>query len=382
MSDVFLPAPLGETEVQHALFASVPVGEPAHLADTRLCGALGGLAPVLADRPGERVAGRLVRLHPDGLARLEFLMAGLSAARRQVTAEAGQGLRRAEAFYSSEPAPPSLPAFDRWSTAQRLQFMETIEEALGHFGHRAAAEMPRLLPGIAVRALARARARMSDPPSRVGAGLGAADVALTRRAYPYAGYFGVEELTLRHRRFDGRMSDPIERGVFTAGDAVTVLPFDPRRRLVLVIEQFRAGVHARRDPRPWMLEVVAGRCDARESTEAAARREAREEAGIEIGRMERIADYYTSPGVTAEFITAYVGEADLGGAGGVHGLASESEDINVHVLPLATALELAQAGGEARNAPLLISLLWLAANAQRLAGLWAGARVDGGERSG
>ena len=122
----------------------------------------------------------------------------------------------------------------------------------------------------------------------------------------------MEEHRLRHRRFDGGMSDALDRAVFTSGDAVTVLPFDPRAGTVLLIEQFRAAPYARRDPHPWCLETVAGRCDRPEPPEATARREAREEAGLELGRLERIAGYYPSPGIAAEYITAFVAEADLG----------------------------------------------------------------------
>ncbi len=47
-----------------------------------------------------------------------------------------------------------------------------------------------------------------------------------------------------------------------SADAVTVLPYDPVRDRVLLIEQYRFGVHMRGDPRPWVLEPVAGRIDA------------------------------------------------------------------------------------------------------------------------
>ena len=136
---------------------------------------------------------------------------------------------------------------------------------------------------------------------------------------------------------------------------------------MLLIEQFRAGPHARRDPRPWCLETVAGRCDALEPPEATARREAREEAGLELGRLERIAAYYPSPGIVAEYITAFVGEADLGGAGGVHGLPEEHEDIRALVVPLEAALA-AVATGEINNAPLMLSLYWLGAQCRAARG--------------
>jgi nudix-type nucleoside diphosphatase (YffH/AdpP family) len=215
-----------------------------------------------------------------------------------------------------------------------------------------------------VRALARSRGPSTATPVALGAGLGAADVDAAERAFAYARYFAIEEHRLTHRRFDGGTSDLLERAVFTSGDAVTVLPYDPRRNAVLLIEQFRSGPWARRDPRPWCLETIAGRCDRIEPPEATARREAREEAGLELGRLERIAGFYPSPAIIAEYIVSFVGEANLDGAGGTHGLAEEHEDIRAVVVPLADALA-AVASGEINTAPLMLSLLWLERNAAR-----------------
>jgi nudix-type nucleoside diphosphatase (YffH/AdpP family) len=224
---------------------------------------------------------------------------------------------------------------------------------------------------MSYRALARVRARGDAAPVRARSGFAAAEAVETLGlARPYARYFGVEEHRLRHRRFDGRMSAPLDRAVFASGDAVTVLPFDPGRRRVLLIEQFRAGPFARRDPHPWCLEAIAGRCDAGEGPEATARREAREEAALALGRIERIAGYYTSPGTMTEHITAFVAEAELDRAGGVFGLPEEDEDIRVLVMGLDAAMALVRLG-EVNNAPLLLSLLWLAAEADRLAAAWA-----------
>jgi nudix-type nucleoside diphosphatase (YffH/AdpP family) len=165
------------------------------------------------------------------------------------------------------------------------------------------------------------------------------------------------------------MSDLIDRAVFTSGDAITVLPFDPRAGTVLLIEQFRSGPWARRDPHPWSLETVAGRCDVTEPPEATARREAREEAGLELGRIERIAAFYPSPGIVAEHITSFVAEADLGGAGGTFGLAEEHEDIRALVVPLGDALAAVETG-EINTSPLMVSLLWLARHEERLRAAW------------
>jgi nudix-type nucleoside diphosphatase (YffH/AdpP family) len=130
---------------------------------------------------------------------------------------------------------------------------------------------------------------------------------------------------------------------------------------VLLIEQFRAGIWRRGDPHPWSLEVIAGRIDGGETPEAAAIREAREEAGLHVSDLLPIASYYASPGATTEYLTSFVGLVDLSGMkGGVGGLASEDEDIRALVVPFETLME-AVSSGEAENGPLLISALWLAA---------------------
>ena len=141
---------------------------------------------------------------------------------------------------------------------------EVVREVLGHVGGITAEGLPALMHGIGFRALARLRGQESHRPSPLGAGLEAGAVDVIETAYPYADYFGVEAMRLRHRRFDGGWSPPVARAVLTSGDAVTVLPFDPGRGLLLLIEQFRPGPVARRDPQPWCLETVAGRCDGLE----------------------------------------------------------------------------------------------------------------------
>ncbi len=128
------------------------------------------------------------------------------------------------------------------------------------------------------------------------------------------------------------------RTVVCVGDAVTVVPYDARRDAVLLIEQFRPAMFARGDRCPWGVEAVAGRIDREMDAETAARREAREEAGIALGRVETVAAYYATPGYAAEQITSLVGEADLGGAGGLFGLAHENEDIRAFIVPLDEAL--------------------------------------------
>ncbi len=184
--------------------------------------------------------------------------------------------------------------------------------------------------------------------------------------WPFRGFFALGQTSLRHRLFNGGMSGTLQREVFLATDAVTVLPYDPRLDLVLMVEQFRTGPWLRGEARPWLIEAVAGRIDAGETPEEAARREAREEAGIELGTLFSVADYYPSPGANTEYIWSLVALADLSAErGGLHGLEAEGEDIRSHVVPFDEAMQWLAAGRLA-NAPLILSLIWLKGERERL----------------
>jgi nudix-type nucleoside diphosphatase (YffH/AdpP family) len=182
----------------------------------------------------------------------------------------------------------------------------------------------------------------------------------------YGGYFAVEEFDLRFRHFDGGISGEVRRGVFLSGDAVVVLPYDPGRDRVLLIEQFRMGPHGRGDPQPWLLEAPAGRVDGGETPEETARREAREEAGLEFGALIPAHAYYPSPGAMAEYLYTYVGLADLpDGMVAAGGLASEAEDIRSHLVPFDRLMAMVGTG-EVNTAPLILLAYWLAVNRDRL----------------
>ena len=221
----------------------------------------------------------------------------------------------------------------------------------------------RRLPSLQVAAASRVRAA-----GAAGRGLRSAtpDVAVAAVEQAHAGFFGLEVMNLRHRRFDGTMSPVIRREVFVSGDAVTVLPYDPARDRVLLIEQFRAGPLGRGDPLPWQLEAVAGRIDPGETPEDCARREAVEEAGLVLGRLLRVGEYYPSPGAMTEYIYSFIGLCDLpDGVAGVFGQAEEAEDIRGHLLTFEAFMD-AVDKGEIANAPLLLTALWLQRERGRL----------------
>ena len=335
--------------------------------------------PYLAERAGATAVGMVaLGLDADDLARLEYFEEaeyGLAPIR----VETADGPVDAQYFRAAEKIDGKTLdqpwSFEDWLTQEKPIAIAAAEELMGHFGIVPVEDMDTIWPGIMIRARMRARARAEVPRTgNLRRARSADEVEQISLERPYTKYFALEDHVLRHRRFDGSWSAPMERTVLTSGDAVTVLPYDAHRDHVLLIEQFRAPIMARGDACPWGIEIVAGRLDKENDPEACARREALEEAGLTLGRMEQVAAYYPAPGFAAENITAYVGEADLPLGEGVFGCAEENEDIRAFTVSLDEALA-AAASGEINNGPALICLYWLQANRHRLAQEWAGGRL-------
>lgn len=369
---VFLAGPFAHESVLPLLLGpdhAADGGRSFQLDGYRVQGEEDGPRTALVPLSGASAAGRLIECSTAEVVRIDYVMAAMGAAPETLAVGADAGGARVRIHdrepFQGEPV-RAAASNEEWSGV----FREFVAEIVDHFtAGLSGDDLAAILDGISIRALARSRGADRTPVCRHGAALAAADVERSPRRFAYARYFAVEEHRLRHRSFDGTWSRTIDRAVLASGDGVTVLPFDPRRDAVLLVEQFRIGAMARNDPRPWFLEAVAGRCDGLESPENAARRETHEESGVTLGRLERIATYYTTPGVCTEYLTAFVGEADLGGAGGIHGLAEEDEDIRALVMSLDAAMAAVEAG-EINNAPLMLSLLWLARHHQRLVAAW------------
>jgi ADP-ribose pyrophosphatase len=196
---------------------------------------------------------------------------------------------------------------------------------------------------------------------------GPGDVELIKRETLYQGFCRIDRLSLRHRLYAGGMGPVIVREIAVRRAAAAVLIYDPQHDEVLLIEQFRAGALA--SGQPWQVEVVAGLLEPGEDAADLVRREAREEAGVELTDIERIMEYLPSSGGSDEMTTLFVGRADLTQAGGVHGLPEEGEDIRVNVMSVNQALS-ALANGRIANASCIITLQWLALNKARLLARW------------
>lgn len=235
---------------------------------------------------------------------------------------------------------------------------------MSKFGRLPAQLAARFYPQSLQRAASNLRAAANPSPRGLRQGGGA--LRIETQVLPYRGFFDVAEYDLRYPRFDGSYSGVTTRAAFVMADAVTVLPYDPIHDRVMLVEQFRMGAYMRGDPLPWTLEPIAGRIDADEPPEDCARREALEEAGLSLGRLIPVANYYPSAGAVTEYIYSFIGLADLPlSSAGTGGLADEEEDIRAHIVSFEAAMEMLDRG-EIEIAPLILSLLHLARIRDRL----------------
>jgi ADP-ribose pyrophosphatase len=193
-------------------------------------------------------------------------------------------------------------------------------------------------------------------------------IEVIEKTTPFQGYFQVDLYRLRHRKYDGGWSGEMTREIFERGHAAAVLLYDPQRDSVVLIEQFRPGAYAAA-MEPWLIEIVAGIIEAGETPEDVVRREAEEEAGCTVGALHPIGIFLATPGGSSETLTIYCGRVDSGGAGGVHGLDHEDEDIRVLPMSRQEALEKMARGG-VTNLTAAVALQWLALNYTELMRIW------------
>ena len=187
-----------------------------------------------------------------------------------------------------------------------------------------------------------------------------ADVVIAGREVLAEGFRRYERL--RVRRSGEHVPRPLD--VLRSGPAAAVLPIDPGRDEVVLLRQFRLAAHLA-NGRGNLVEIVAGHVEADEQPAEAARRECVEEIGLAPGLLVELFTYLTSPGMSDEEITLFLGVVDASGVPERAGAAAEHEETVPMRVPIDAALA-ALAAGTVRNGPLIIALQWLALNRGRL----------------
>lgn len=165
--------------------------------------------------------------------------------------------------------------------------------------------------------------------------------------------YKLSEYEIDYRRSDGTWQR-LDREVFDRKHAAAVLPIDPGRGTVILVRQFRLPPFLT-GYRKSMVEVIAGALD-NDAPDVCARREAMEEAGVEVSDLKEVFHCFMSPGAVTERMHLFVGSYGArAGKGG--GLQDEGEDIEVLEMPLADALAMI-AHGEIVDAKTIMLLQW------------------------
>lgn len=163
-------------------------------------------------------------------------------------------------------------------------------------------------------------------------------VTIERTETAYKGWLRL--LVAHMRDGDGKT---FTREIEDHGRGCAVLPYDPDRRVALVVRLPRAPVlHGGETEH--LIEAPAGLVEDGEDPAAAAKREALEEAGVELSALEDVGSIWSMPGISTERMALYLAPysaRERTGAGG--GVEDENENITVEEIPLKELARLADA---------------------------------------
>lgn len=372
MSALFIYGTLRHPEVWRLIAGQgTEQSVPATLDDHAVDRAGDSHLPMLVERGGAVASGIMFTgLSAAQNARLDTYELPFGYLRKPVTLQLSDGTEVAAEVYAPPAGQPTSGApwsLDEWDAAEGEVTRIACAEIARHDPPLGPDELSAQWHMIRARAHAALRARRSAAPATLRHAPRDGDVDIRGERGHWGRFFKLRAVEISHRRFDGTDSGPLPREGFIGTDAALLLAYDPAAQTVLLVEQFRVGLALREDANPWCLEPIAGIVDGGESPADAARREAHEEAGIEVGDMVAMFDFYPSPGASTDHFYCFATAAALGPPRSYSGgLDSEAEDLRVHVVPLSRALGLIDTG-EIAAGPLIAMLYWLDRNRSRFA---------------
>ena len=144
----------------------------------------------------------------------------------------------------------------------------------------------------------------------------------------YKGFFDLSKYEFIHKKHDGTWTKKVEREIFSGAHVSTLLPFDPNKKEIVLIKQFRAGALQRYDE-DYLYEIVAGIIDENELPEETAKRECLEETGCKVNKIKEIQTYFPAPGSSESYYHLYLGEINSFEGERIMGIENENEDILV-----------------------------------------------------
>jgi ADP-ribose pyrophosphatase len=172
----------------------------------------------------------------------------------------------------------------------------------------------------------------------------------------YSGFYSLNKYEFIHQKHDGEWTDKVQREVFSGAHVSTLLPYDPIKKEIVLIQQFRAGVISRFDD-DYLYEIVAGIIEEGENAEETAKRECLEETGCEVKKITPIQGYFPAPGSSESYYELFLGEIISFDGVRIKGLESENENILVKSFKINEVKEMLK-NNQITNGLTLIALQW------------------------
>ncbi len=172
----------------------------------------------------------------------------------------------------------------------------------------------------------------------------------------YSGFFKLNKYQFIHQKHDGGWTDKVEREVFSGAHVSTLLPYDPIKKEIILIQQFRAGVLSRYD-NDYLYEIVAGIIGENETPEKTAIRECLEETGCEVKKTIPIQAYFPAPASSESYYHLFLGEINSFDGERIRGLEDENEDILVKSFKIEDVRNMLKEK-KIKNGLTLIALQW------------------------
>ena len=176
----------------------------------------------------------------------------------------------------------------------------------------------------------------------------------------YDGFFKMNEIILKYKKYDGTWTDKIRRELFGGAQVSAVLPYDPIKKEIVLIQQFRIGTIFQTHDN-YLNEIVAGNIDNEETPEKAAKRECFEETGCEIKKLLPIQSFFPAPGSSESFYHLFLGEIKTFKGTKIMGMENENEDILVKSYKLDEVMKMIKEG-KIINRLTLLALQWFFLN--------------------
>jgi ADP-ribose pyrophosphatase len=183
---------------------------------------------------------------------------------------------------------------------------------------------------------------------------------INKKTKLHDGFLKIHNINFNHKKHNGKWNNNVSREIFSGAHVATLLPYDPIKKKILLLKQFRAGV-IEKNYDPLITEIVAGIIDKGETPKQAAERECLEETGCKVKKITDICSYFPAPGSSESYYHLFLGEVESFEGERIFGQEDENEDILVKSFDIDEVKNLLKTN-KIINGVTLIALQWFFLN--------------------